>query len=46
VILAINGISMESIASFVKAASEVETKKNTLTILRKRSYWDETFELE
>lgn len=46
VILAINGIRMESIASFVKAASEVETKKNTLTILRKRSYWDETFELE
>lgn len=46
VILAINGIRMENIGSFVQAASEIETKKNTLTILRKRSYWDETFELE
>jgi S1-C subfamily serine protease len=46
VILAINGIRMDSKEAFVKAGSEIETKKITLTILRKRTYWDETIEFD
>lgn len=46
VILAINGYRIDSKINFVEASSRLESKKITLTILRKRTYWDEVFELE
>ena len=46
VVLAINGYRIDSKQNFVEASSKLETKKVTFTILRKRTYWDEVFDLE
>lgn len=46
VILAINGYRIDSKQNFIEAASQLESKKVTFTILRKRTYWDEVIEIE
>ena len=46
VILAINGLRIDSKQNFVEASSRLESKKISFTILRKRTYWDEVFDLE
>lgn len=46
VLLAINGYRIDNKKIFLEAASRLESKKVTFTILRKRTYWDEEIVLE